>query len=92
MLPESTLELDRLAGFLLRHPQLRLSIAGHTDKVGDSAKNQELSELRARAVASYLVKKGVAAERIDAVGYGDSRPLVKDGNDVRNRRVEFVIH
>ncbi len=92
MLPESTPELDRLAAFLLRHPELRLDIAGHTDKVGDTAKNQELSELRARAVASYLVKKGVAADRIKAVGYGDSRPLVKDGNDVRNRRVEFVIH
>lgn len=91
MLPESMPELDRLAAFLLRNPELRLSIEGHTDKVGDTAKNQELSELRARAVASYLVKKGVAAQRITAVGYGDTRPVVKDGNDVRNRRVEFVI-
>ncbi len=91
MLPESTPELDRLAGFLLRHPKLLISIEGHTDKVGDSGKNQELSENRARAVASYLVKKGVAAERITAIGYGDSRPVVKEGNDVRNRRVEFLI-
>jgi OOP family OmpA-OmpF porin len=59
--------------------------------VGDSGKNQELSETRARAVASYLVKKGVAAERITATGYGDTRPLVPQGNDVRNRRVEFII-
>lgn len=54
MLSESQPELDRLAGFLLRNPALQLSIEGHTDNHGDSAKNMILSEERAQVVSAYL--------------------------------------
>lgn len=94
MLPESEPELDRLAGFLVRNPKYRLIIDGHTDRVGNAAKNLLLSEERAQTVAAYLTKKGVAAQRIAAQGYGDMQPLVKEAKDVpnaRNRRVEFRI-
>ncbi len=94
MLPESAPELDQLAGFLVRNPKYRLTIDGHTDRVGDSAKNLLLSEERAQAVAHYLAKKGVAAPRITAKGYGDTRPLVREAPNTpnaKNRRVEFVI-
>ncbi|MEO6037142.1 MAG: PA14 domain-containing protein [Saprospiraceae bacterium] len=94
MLPESEPELDRLAGFLVRNPQYRLNIAGHTDRVGDSGKNLELSEERAQRVANYLTQKGLAANRITAKGYGDTRPLVREPANkpnAINRRVEFVI-
>lgn len=94
MLPESEPELDRLAGFLLRNPKYRLSIAGHTDHVGDPGKNLTLSEERAQTVAVYLTKKGVVAQRITAKGYGDTRPLVRDAAgqpNAKNRRVEFEI-
>ncbi len=94
MLPESEPELDRLAGFLLRNPKYRLSIEGHTDHVGDSAKNLILSEERAQTVAAYLIQKGIDGQRITAKGYGDTRPLVLDPAgkpNPKNRRVEFEI-
>ena len=94
MLPESQPELDRLAGFLLRNPKYRLSIEGHTDRVGDSGKNLVLSEQRAQTVAAYLTQKGVVTQRITAKGFGDTRPLVRDAAgqpNPQNRRVEFVI-
>jgi len=93
MLAQSEPELDRLSGFLVRNPALRLSVEGHTDNHGDSAKNLILSKERARVVADYLASKGVAAERIKSEGYGDTRPLqtIASGN-VKNRRVEFKIY
>lgn len=95
MLSSSEEELDNLAVFLLRNPKLHLRIEGHTDIVGDPDKNWKLSEERAYKVASYLVKKGIAANRIQAKGYGSSRPLVK-GDPKKdypvNRRVEFIIY
>ena len=94
MLPESTPELDRLAGFLVRNPPYRLTVDGHTDHIGNSAKNLELSEQRAQTVAHYLTEKGVAATRITAKGYGDTRPLVREPEgtpNAKNRRVEFTI-
>ncbi len=94
ILAESEPELDRLAGFLLRNPKYRLSIEGHTDHIGNAAKNLLLSEQRAQTVATYLTQKGIAAQRITTKGYGDSRPLVREAEGVaneKNRRVEFFI-
>ena len=94
MLTESEPELDRLAGFLLRNPKYRLAIEGHTDHIGNAAKNQVLSEQRAQTVANYLTQKGVDSQRISYKGYGDTRPLVREADGVANpinRRVEFFI-
>lgn len=94
ILPESFAELDRLADFLIKNPQHKIKIEGHTDNVGDAQKNLQLSHSRARAVAAYLIKKGVPHERLSAEGFGGSRPLVKsEGNKYHpeNRRVEFVV-
>lgn len=79
--------LNRLAEELRARPALRLRIAGHTDRLGESDKNQVLSEQRAEAVKSYLVKAGIAAERLSTIGYGDKQPLYPSP-DARNRRVE----
>ena len=87
LLPESGPALDKLAAELRATPALRLRVAGHTDRLGETGKNQVLSEQRAEAVRAYLVKAGVAAARLEAVGYGDSRPL-HPSPDIRNRRVE----
>ena len=67
---------------------------GHTDSVGKDAANQKLSEGRANAVRDDLIERGVAPERIEAIGYGESRPI--DTNDTEegrqnNRRVEIEI-
>lgn len=91
ILPESYPALDRLCQFLLRYPNLRLSIAGHTDKLGNPANNLKLSEARAQTVANYLIEKGVAADRITTKGYGDTKPLIKKAH-VKNRRVEFWVY
>lgn len=91
--PESTARLDRVAGLLLAKPSVRVEIAGHTDAVGDAAANLLLSERRAQAVRTYLTERGVAADRMVVVGYGESRPVddngTAEGRD-RNRRIEFV--
>ena len=87
LMPTAAPALDQLAAELKARPTLRLRIAGYTDKIGEPDKNQLLSEQRAEAVKSYLLKAGIAPERLTAVGYGDSRPLYPSP-DARNRRVE----
>ncbi|MFD1470150.1 OmpA family protein [Hymenobacter caeli] len=87
LLPNARPALDQLAAELNSRPAVRLRVLGHTDRVGEPDKNQLLSEQRAAAVKAYLVKAGVAPERVDAVGYGDARPLYPSP-DARNRRVE----
>jgi outer membrane protein OmpA-like peptidoglycan-associated protein len=87
LLPAARPALDQLAAALQARPALRLRVAGHTDRVGESGKNQRLSEQRAEVVKAYLVQAGVAAERLSPVGYGDTRPLYPSP-DARNRRVE----
>lgn len=94
MLSGSLTELDHLADFLRRNSAYRLRIEGHTDNVGDAAKNLALSQDRAKAVAAYLTSKGIAAERMVTTGFGDTRPLFRNSGgkgDGRNRRVEFFI-
>ncbi|MBK9016649.1 MAG: OmpA family protein [Saprospiraceae bacterium] len=94
MLEKSKPGLDNLAGFLLRNPKLQLKIEGHTDIIGDMDMNKTLSEERAKVVAEYLVTKGIEQSRLEATGYGSSRPLVT-GNSKKgyqeNRRVAFII-
>lgn len=95
MLAQSKPKLDELSGFLLRNPNVKLKIEGHTDIIGDMDMNQTLSDERAKVVAEYLADKGIEQERIEAKGYGSSRPLVK-GNSKKgyseNRRVVFILY
>ena len=75
--------LDNVAAVLLAHPELvRLDVEGHTDDKGDAAANQALSQARADAVVAYLTGKGVAAERLRAIGYGGEQPI---GDNKRSR-------
>jgi len=87
--------MDRIAEKIKSNPQVkRIRIEGHTDDVGGAKKNQELSQARAESVRNYLIKKGIEPEKLQAVGYGDTRPLDKRKTaDARakNRRVEFII-
>jgi len=87
LLPAAGPALQELAATLRARPSLRLRVAGHTDRIGEPGKNQVLSEQRATAVKAYLVKAGIGPERLETVGYGDTRPLYPSP-DVRNRRVE----
>lgn len=89
--PAADAKLQQVVDFASRYPDADLEVTGHTDSVGKDAYNQKLSERRAAAVKEYLVKKGVAADRITATGYGETRPIADnstaEGRAV-NRRVE----
>ncbi len=85
--------LDDIYALLLKFQEVNLEIQGHTDNVGKDDANQKLSQGRAQSAVDYLIKKGVAAERLRAAGYGASKPIAdnktKKGR-AQNRRVELV--
>jgi outer membrane protein OmpA-like peptidoglycan-associated protein len=88
-------ELNKLEAMMSDNTGLQIEISGHTDNIGSKAYNKQLSQRRANAVKDYLVKKGVDARRITAVGYGEAQPLAsnddeKEGREL-NRRVEFKV-
>jgi OmpA-OmpF porin, OOP family len=92
--PDSAGLLDRLIETALRCPTVNIEIAGHTDGDGEDAFNQALSEKRAQAVADYLVKAGLPADRFTAVGYGSTQPVASNDTDegkAQNRRIDFVV-
>jgi OmpA-OmpF porin, OOP family len=93
---ESFPALDLIGTVLMRWPQLKIEIGGHTDSRGSVGLNQRLSEARAKSVATYLADRfpGLPREQYSTKGYGESKPVVKETDDTtrsRNRRVEFVI-
>lgn len=92
--PQSTPTLKEIGAMLTEHPELKLTIEGHTDDVGAAAANQSLSEKRAAAVKSILVSTyGVDAARLSSKGLGASKPAVAGTTPEarqQNRRVELV--
>lgn len=92
--PESLPLLDEVAQAMMDHPALRVRIEGHTDSVGNDRTNLRLSQSRADAVLRYLVRRGVSANRLVAVGFGEDQPLDDNATAAGravNRRVEFRI-
>jgi outer membrane protein OmpA-like peptidoglycan-associated protein len=92
--PESFPELDRLALVFASNPNFAIEVEGHTDNVGNDKKNTELSLQRAKSVKNYLQSKGVKEDKINAKGYGKTKPVAEndsDENRQKNRRVEFKI-
>jgi len=92
--PNSKPTLDEAAGVLKEYPALRISISGHTDNVGDRAKNVDLSKARADAVKAYLVQQGIDAGRIETRGAGPDEPIADNKLDAgrqKNRRIEFKL-
>ncbi|MDD2685803.1 MAG: OmpA family protein [Gallionella sp.] len=89
--PTADAKLQQVVEFAAKYPQANLEVSGHTDSRGDDGYNQSLSEKRAQSVKGFLVKKGVAADRISAKGYGETMPAAdnktKEGR-AQNRRVE----
>lgn len=91
--PESLSRLDSVLEYLTHKQSARIQISGHTDNVGDPARNQKLSEQRAQACRQHLVSKGIEASRVEAVGYGDSQPIAPNDTEEgrqRNRRIEAI--
>jgi outer membrane protein OmpA-like peptidoglycan-associated protein len=92
--PESTPTLDEIGRMLQDHPQLRLSIEGHTDSDGEDAYNLELSERRAAAVRAFITAEyDIDGSRLETAGFGESRPVADNTSPEgmqQNRRVERV--
>jgi outer membrane protein OmpA-like peptidoglycan-associated protein len=90
--PESYPALEDLVTQLQASPTVELEVSGHTDNRGNAAKNLDLSQARAQAVADFLIQRGVAANRLKVKGYGSSKPLSTNKSAegrMLNRRVEF---
>ena len=86
--------LDQAAAALVKSAAISIEIQAHTDNQGKEAKNQLLSEARAKSVAEYLESKGVGRTRMQTRGYGESQPLANNNTAegrALNRRVEFRV-
>ena len=98
--PSSAKELDKLVQLLNDNLDIKIELSSHTDSIGTFEKNMGLSERRAAASVNYLISKGIAADRLTAKGYGETKPIARntnpDGTDnptgrQLNRRTEFRI-
>ncbi|MEN6601131.1 MAG: OmpA family protein [Bryobacteraceae bacterium] len=90
---DSMSQLEQVAKLFQSDPALKLEVGGHTDNVGSPESNQKLSEARARSVVAAIVKQGIAAERMTAKGYGQTKPVADNRTEegrAKNRRVELV--
>lgn len=88
--PADRLIVDSVVGYVQSRPSYAIEVQGHTDDRGSDELNQKLSEARAKAVADYLVTKGVATARVSSAGYGEGKPLAANDTDAgraQNRRV-----
>jgi peptidoglycan-associated lipoprotein len=92
--PDAAKILDANASWLTANPKMLLLIEGHCDERGTSEYNLALGERRAKAAQAYLVSRGVQAERINTVSYGEERPLCAEHSEkcwATNRRAQFLV-
>lgn len=92
--PESANELDRLIKLLNDNPSLKIELGSHTDSKGSDDYNLKLSENRSKSVVDYLIGKSISASRLEAKGYGETKPIATNDTDAgrqENRRTEFKI-
>jgi OmpA-OmpF porin, OOP family len=93
VLPESKPTVEQIVALMKARTDLRVGVEGHTDNVGSPNANKSLSQARAKAVADLIAAAGINANRLEAAGYGQERPIadnrLADGR-AKNRRVEIV--
>lgn len=92
--PSSEVELYKLLEFMEMNQYVILEVSGHTDNVGSDDKNQVLSENRAKAVVEFLSSRGIAAGRLKAKGYGETKPVADNSTEAgraKNRRTEVEV-
>ncbi len=95
ILPESEPELQKLVSFLKNNGALKVEIQGHTDNTGTPARNEELSELRAKSVVDYLVRNEIPQNRLQHKGYGQTEPVATNDTEAGkrlNRRTTIKIN
>ena len=93
--PDAVNSLNTVANVLTQYPETTITVAGHTDNTGSDAINDQLSQRRAQAVASYLQSRGVSASRMNIFGHGSRQPIASNATvegRAQNRRVEILIN
>jgi outer membrane protein OmpA-like peptidoglycan-associated protein len=93
ILPESKPIIDEIVLLLKKRSDLRVGVEGHTDSTGNPAANKTLSDARAKSVATAVAAAGINPNRMEAVGYGQERPIADNRTEegrAKNRRVEIV--
>lgn len=91
--PESNGAINEIYQLMQKQTDLNFSVEGHTDSDGDEAKNQTLSEARAKAVMDRIINMSISSNRLKSNGWGESKPIGENGTPegkANNRRVEFV--
>lgn len=91
---DASIELEKLYQVLTDNAALRVEIGGHTDNIGQLADNLKLSANRAKAITDWLIRKGIAPERVTYKGYGDTRPIADNKTEAGraiNRRTTVTI-
>jgi outer membrane protein OmpA-like peptidoglycan-associated protein len=96
--PDAALELDKLVATLMDNPTVKIELSSHTDCRGKDAYNMSLSEKRAKSAVDYIIAAGVARDRVQSKGYGESKPSetckcekCTEAEHQRNRRTEFKV-
>ena len=86
--------LEEVVQVMRRNPEIVIEVQGHTDAMGSDRRNRRLSARRALRVQEFLIRRGISAERVRAVGHGEEQPVAdnqsREGR-YRNRRVDFVV-
>jgi OOP family OmpA-OmpF porin len=85
--------IDQISQLLASHPEICLSVEGHTDSQGEEASNQTLSQNRAKAVMDAIVANGISSDRLSSKGFGEQRPIADNSTEegrAKNRRVELI--
>ncbi|MEQ1544569.1 OmpA family protein [Methyloglobulus sp.] len=92
--PDGVRNVQKLGDFLIKYPQTKVSVEGHTDSVGSNSYNQDLSDRRAYSVRSALTDMGISNDRVATHGYGEEFPVASNNNAESrqlNRRVEIIL-
>lgn len=92
---DAAVELDMLVAILQDNPEITIELSSHTDSRGDAAYNMDLSQRRADSAVQYIISKGIEAKRMEAIGYGESKPILPNADTEEehqiNRRTEFKV-
>ncbi|SOD78748.1 OmpA family protein [Spirosoma fluviale] len=94
LLPDAQPALEQILQFMQSKPTAEIELSGHTDNQGDFDQNLLLSKQRVEVIKAYLVKSGIAANRITTRGYGPTRPIASNNSETtrqQNRRVEMIV-
>jgi len=90
--PGASMGIDLLANYMGKYPDKKVTLEGHTDNTGTAELNKKLSQQRADFIRGVLISKGVAADRITAIGYGQSQPVASNSSASgrqKNRRIDI---